>query len=110
MGYNFNPNSKIYGNIAKVHRVPTFTDLYYVSRTEQGNPDLLPENAVSSEVGYQYQNKNILAKVSGFLRNSSNSIDWVKKDVNDKVWYAQNVGKSKQKELKQSGATDLWIG
>ncbi|HCN48104.1 MAG TPA: TonB-dependent receptor [Chryseobacterium sp.] len=99
VGYNFTPNSKVYGNIAKVHRVPTFTDLYYVSKTEQGNPDLLPENALSSEIGYQYQNKNILAKVSGFLRNSSNSIDWVKTDLSDKVWYAQNVGDIKTKGI-----------
>jgi vitamin B12 transporter len=93
VGYNFNQNNKIYGNIARVHRVPTFTDLYYVSKTEQGNPDLLPENAVSSEIGYQYQNSRILAKISGFMRNSNNSIDWVKKNMTDKVWYAQNVGK-----------------
>lgn len=93
VGYNFDPNNKIYGNIARVHRVPTFTDLYYASPTEQGNPDLLPENAVSTEIGYQYQNKGLLAKISGFMRNSNNSIDWVKKSLKDPVWYAQNVGK-----------------
>jgi vitamin B12 transporter len=93
VGYNFNANNKIYGNIARVHRVPTFTDLYYVSKTEQGNPDLLPENAISSEIGYQYQNNSILAKVSGFMRNSENSIDWIKTDLNAPIWYAQNVGK-----------------
>lgn len=92
VGYNFSRNHKVYGNIARVHRVPTFTDLYYVSKTEQGNPDLLPENAVSTEIGYQYQNKGLLAKISGFMRNSNNSIDWVKKSLQDPVWYAQNVG------------------
>lgn len=92
IGYNFDSNNKIYGNIAKVHRVPTFTDLYYISPTEQGSPDLLPEDAVSTEIGYQYQNKGLLAKISGFARNSSNSIDWVKKSLTDPVWYAQNVG------------------
>lgn len=99
VGYNFNPNSKIYGNIAKVHRIPTFTELFYVSKTEQGNPDLRPENALSSEVGYQYQNNRILAKISGFLRNSSNSIDWVKNDLKDKVWFAENVGDIKTKGI-----------
>ncbi|CAM2994517.1 TonB-dependent receptor [Chryseobacterium flavum] len=99
VGYNFNPNNKIYGNIAKVHRVPTFTELYYNSETEKGNPDLLPENAVSSEIGYQYQNTRILAKISGFMRNSDNSIDWVKKNINDQVWYAQNVGEIKIKGI-----------
>jgi vitamin B12 transporter len=92
VGYNFNSNNKIYGNIAKVHRIPTFTDLYYVSKTEQGNPNLLPENAVYAEIGYQFQTKNILAKVSGFLRDSDNAIDWTKIKTDDTVWYAQNIG------------------
>ncbi|WP_194304270.1 TonB-dependent receptor plug domain-containing protein [Chryseobacterium sp. LAM-KRS1] len=92
VGYNFDSNNKVYANVARVHRVPTFTDLYYISKTEQGNPGLLPENAVSSEMGYQYQNKILLAKISGFMRSSKNSIDWVKKSLEDPVWYAQNVG------------------
>lgn len=111
VGYNFNQNNKIYGNIARVHRVPTFTDLYYVSKTEQGNPDLLPENALSSEIGYQYQSSRILAKVSGFMRNSNNSIDWVKTDIADKVWYAQNVGKidTKGVEIELSHRVFDWL-
>lgn len=99
VGYNFNANNKIYGNIAKVHRIPTFTELYYVSPTEHGNVNLQPENAISSEVGYQFQNSRILAKISGFMRNSDNSIDWVKNNFNDKVWYAQNVGEIKIKGI-----------
>ncbi|MBV8326725.1 TonB-dependent receptor [Chryseobacterium sp.] len=111
VGYNFTPNSKVYGNIAKVHRVPTFTELYYISPTEHGNTNLQPENAVSSEVGYQYQNNKILAKVSGFIRNSDNSIDWVKNNINDKVWYAQNVGKIKTKgiELEFNQKLNYWL-
>jgi iron complex outermembrane receptor protein len=92
VGYSFNQSNKIYGNISKVSRVPTFTDLYYVSKTEVGNVNLLPENALSAEVGYQFQNKNLLAKISGFMRNSSNSIDWIKNTLDDPIWYAQNVG------------------
>ncbi|KQM50034.1 TonB-dependent receptor plug domain-containing protein [Chryseobacterium sp. Leaf201] len=97
VGYNFNQNNKIYGNISRVSRVPTFTDLYYVSKTEQGNPDLIPESAVSAEIGYQYQTGNILAKVSGFMRDSHNSIDWTKMSLNDPVWYAQNIGNTSSK-------------
>lgn len=94
IGYSFNQNHKIYGNIAKVHRIPSFTDLYYVSKTEQGNPGLLPENAVYAEIGYQFQTKDILAKVSGFLRDSNNAIDWTKIKTDDPVWYAQNIGET----------------
>ncbi|ASW76385.1 TonB-dependent receptor [Chryseobacterium piperi] len=111
VGYNFNANNKVYGNIARVHRVPTFTDLYYVSKTEQGNPDLIPENAISTEIGYQYQNKGLLAKISGFMRNSRNSIDWVKKTLDDPIWYAQNVGEIDTKgiELELNHRVLSWL-
>ena len=91
IGFDFNENHKIYGNIAKVNRIPSFTDLYYVSKTERGNPDLKPENALSSEVGYRFQKNNFLGKVSVFNRNSENSIDWVKENAKD-IWRAENIG------------------
>jgi iron complex outermembrane receptor protein len=97
-GFDMNEYHKIYGNIAKVNRVPTFTDLYYVSKTETGNPNLLPENAVSAELGYRFQKNNFLAKVSGFLRNSNNAIDWTKQNQND-IWRAENIGKIETKGL-----------
>ncbi|WP_374458834.1 TonB-dependent receptor plug domain-containing protein [Chryseobacterium taeanense] len=99
VGYNFNSNNKIYGNIAKVHRIPTFTDLYYVSKTEHGNENLLPENALYAEIGYQFQTKSVLAKISGFLRDSNDAIDWTKIDTNDAVWYAQNIGETNIKGI-----------
>lgn len=99
VGYTFFENNKIYGNISKVHRVPTFTDLYYTSKTEQGNPDLLPESAVYAELGYQYQNANILAKLSGFYRGSNNAIDWTKISLQDPVWYSRNIGDTEIKGL-----------
>ena len=98
LGFDFNDHHKIYGNVAKVSRIPTFTDLYYVSKTEKGNPDLLPENALSAEVGYRFQRDGFLGKASGFLRNSDNSIDWTKEKQND-IWKAQNIGKIETKGI-----------
>ncbi|KEY19786.1 TonB-dependent receptor plug domain-containing protein [Kaistella antarctica] len=92
IGFDFNENHKIYGNVAKVNRIPTFTDLFYVSKTEIGNPDLKPENAISSELGYRFQKNNFLGKVSVFNRTSDNSIDWVK-ETQDGIWSAENIGK-----------------
>ncbi|WP_332452846.1 TonB-dependent receptor plug domain-containing protein [Chryseobacterium aquaticum] len=99
VGYTFYENNKIYGNISKVHRVPTFTDLYYTSKTEKGNENLLPESAVYAELGYQYQTKNILAKASGFYRSSSDAIDWIKYSLQDTVWNAQNIGDTEIKGI-----------
>jgi len=98
VGYIFNPNHKIFGAISKGFRIPTFTDLYYVSPTEKGNPNLIPESAISSEFGYRFQNEKILAKVSGFIRNTNNGIDWLK-PTPESIWTAENVGKINLKGL-----------
>ncbi len=111
IGYSFDQNNKVYGNIAKVHKIPSFTDLYYVSKTEKGNPDLLPENAVYAEIGYQFQTRNVLAKLSGFLRETNNAIDWTKISIDDPVWYAQNIGETTIKgiEAEISHRINHWL-
>lgn len=91
VGFIFNPNHKVFGAISKGFRIPTFTDLYYTSPTEIGNPNLVPESAVSSELGYRFQNEKILAKISGFIRNTNNGIDWLK-ETPESPWKAENVG------------------
>ncbi|WP_312763443.1 TonB-dependent receptor domain-containing protein [Epilithonimonas sp.] len=92
LGYIFNQNHKIFGAISKGFRIPTFTDLYYSSPAEKGNPGLVPENAVSSELGYRFQDQKILAKISGFIRNTTNGIDW-QKDSSTDPWKAVNIAK-----------------
>ncbi len=91
VGFDLTEHHKLYGNIAKVNRIPTITDLYYVSKTETGNPNLKPEHALAAELGYRYQKNNFVGKISGFLRNSDNSIDWVKQNLNE-IWRAENMG------------------
>ncbi len=96
VGFDFNEHHKIYGNIAKVNRVPTFTDLYYLSRTESGNVNLQPENAVSSEVGYQFKKRNWMVKASVFMRDTDNMIDWIKNN-HAELWTAENIAQVKTK-------------
>lgn len=91
VGYRFMDAHKIFGNVAKVNRVPSFFDLYYISGTELGNPNLLPENALSYELGYQYLRNKTEFKASYFVRDSKNGIDWVKENATD-LWTAKNVG------------------
>lgn len=104
-GFTFNEHHKIYGNISKVHRIPTFTDLFYSSGTEQGNADLKPESAISTEIGYQYKRNQFSAKTSFFTRNSDNLIDWAKDSPTSK-WTARNISKVELKgievEIKQN--------
>ncbi|MGV4414212.1 TonB-dependent receptor plug domain-containing protein [Chryseobacterium sp. T1] len=94
VGYKINANHKVYANVAKVNRVPTYTDLYYMSKTEEGNPNLRPENAVSYEAGYQFQKSATLFKASVFGKESKNAIDWTKQNESDR-WRAENISNIK---------------
>ena len=71
-----------------MNRIPTYTDLYYVSRAEQGNPNLKAETAWSGEFGYQYQEGQNYLKYSMFWRKTENAIDWQKASPTS-LWTAQ---------------------
>ncbi|MBT7554293.1 MAG: TonB-dependent receptor, partial [Flavobacteriaceae bacterium] len=45
LGYYLSSNFKLYSNIGKTYRIPTYTDLYYSDRTTIGNENLNPEQA-----------------------------------------------------------------
>lgn len=89
-------SSKIFGNFAKVNRIPTYTDLYYVSPVEQGNPNLLAEEALTGELGYLYKKNENAVKLGVFWRKTDNAIDW-QKETSTSPWTAQNIGTIKTK-------------
>lgn len=91
-GFNFNEHHKLYGNISKVNRIPSFTDLYYKSKTELGNENLVAEQALSYELGYRYSRAGFEMKTAFFERKTNNGIDWIK-DHTDDLWRAENIGK-----------------
>lgn len=89
IGYRLSDKIKTYANIGYTYRIPTYTDLYYKSSIERGNPDLKPESALSEELGINYTYKNLNVNVAVFNRNSDNLIDWTKELATDK-WQARN--------------------
>ncbi len=89
VGYRLSNQFKTYANIGYTYRVPTYTDLYYKSSIEQGNPNLKPESALSQEIGITFSDEKFLIKVAGFNRNSDNLIDWTKDNLTDK-WQSRN--------------------
>ncbi len=92
VGYRISNKVKIYGNIGYTYRVPTFTDMFYVGPTTQGNPDLEPESALSEEIGFKYNFNNFNFTLALFNRNSDNLIDWTKANEADK-WQTKNFSK-----------------
>lgn len=103
-------SNKIFANFSKVNRIPTYTDLYYESAVEQGNPYLVPETALSGEFGYQYQENQNFIKYSLFWRKTKNAIDW-QKETPASPWVAQNIGTIETKgfEIEAGHQVNSWL-
>ncbi|MDA8938436.1 TonB-dependent receptor [Flavobacteriaceae bacterium] len=91
LGYNVSSDFKLYSNIGKTYRIPTYTDLYYSDRTTVGNENLNPESATSTEFGLKYNTSNFKFSTALFNRNAKNIIDYVKQNEDD-LWKAVNIG------------------
>lgn len=106
VGYDIDQQNKLYANASKVHRIPSYTDLYYKSRTEMGNPNLQPESAKAYELGYRFIEPMFSAQISVFYRDTHNAIDWVKDDM-DAVWQAINNSKVETKGVEVNVKKDF---
>lgn len=73
----------------KTMRMPTFTDLYYTGPNNEGNPNLLPEEAGGYETGIRFERKNIKASATLFSIRGKNMIDWVRESTDD-LWQTIN--------------------
>ncbi|MTK52380.1 TonB-dependent receptor [Paludibacter sp.] len=72
------------------YRMPTFTDLYYQSTTQHGNPNLKPEDAFNVDVHLLWTPDKWTVRVAGFKRYGHNIIDWVRLP-NELVWHSENL-------------------
>ncbi|MFA6701165.1 MAG: TonB-dependent receptor [Dysgonamonadaceae bacterium] len=88
--YRPNNNVSIYASWNKATRMPTFTDLYYTTKTHTGNTNLTTENSQSLEVGIKLKNHFLRATVSAFYMISDNLIDWLKPSP-DALWESRNL-------------------
>jgi len=91
ISYRFNDYFKLYSSVNKTLRMPTFTDMFYKSPAQQGNPGLKPEEAVTIEGGIKYNNSFLKGNISAFRRWGYNMIDWVKNPSPDSIiWHSMN--------------------
>ncbi len=87
-GYLFSTRFKLRGSCGRTFRAPTFTELYYESLGNIGNPNLLSEKAFSYELGIDYS----IFSGTLFTRNEDNLIDWIKpKSDTLAPWEVKNI-------------------
>lgn len=89
----FSPKLKIRGSAGSAFRIPSFTELYYSSPANIGNPELKPEKNLSIEAGFEYFPLNSLTwEMTLFFRRDRDLIDWAKQNIQD-PWKVQNIHK-----------------
>ena len=90
IGYTINEHFRVYTNAGYTYRTPTYNDLFYLGSRDEGNENLVPEEAISQELGLKYFGDKISATVAFFNRNSDNLIDYTKDNEADK-WKSNNL-------------------
>jgi vitamin B12 transporter len=71
-------------------RIPSFTEMYYSSPVHKGNPNLMPEKAVTVETGIRLSKNSLRGHIAVFRRQGKNIIDWVKMN-DDLIWESKNI-------------------
>lgn len=84
-------NLHLFLNLNRAVRVPTFTDLYYHSATQQADSLTRPEKALQVELSAQYSHNHWYASLAGYYRWGTDIIDWIKEaDPNVVQWHCRN--------------------
>lgn len=95
LGYQITHSSRVYTNYGASYRIPSFNDLYYEDPSNFSNPDLVPEEAQSFEVGYKLNKQRIRFEFVYFHRYTENLIDWNRQPSeivpNPNRWTPRNI-------------------
>jgi iron complex outermembrane receptor protein len=77
-------------------RAPTWTERFYTDPGNQGDPDLRPERFWTGDAGARADVGEWSLDVTGFVRQATNLIDWVKPigAAPTAVWQTMNVGEA----------------
>ncbi len=94
----------------KALRLPTFTDLYYKSPTQEGNVGLQPERTEALRGGVRWAGAWLTAEASAFYNRGTDMIDWVMYDANDKYHSANFTLTGHGVSARAVVCFDRWLG
>ena len=66
LSYKIFKGVKLYANYSSSFRIPSFTELYYLSPTVKGNTELKPEEANTYEAGFKVLNDFVMLNLAVF--------------------------------------------
>ena len=83
----------LFAHTSRALRLPTFTDLYYTSKTQVGDASLKAEHAYKVSAGadfhHAWQNMSLEGRLSAYYRNGRDVIDWICLPT-EITWHAAN--------------------
>lgn len=82
---------KVSASISRSFRLPSFTELYYSTAANIGDPNLKVEKSDNFKIGMDFKNGKIELGIDGFFRRGRNLIDWTRASQQD-PWRATNLG------------------
>lgn len=74
---------KVYASCDKSLRLPSFTDLWYKSPTQEGNVGLKPEECWALRLGADYSTQVLSLKIKGHFQRGTHMIDWIMRSADD---------------------------
>lgn len=93
IGYHRSRKVRLHTSWGKSFRTPDYTELYYWSPKNVGNPRLIVEEAWSYELGGDFGlNTWLHSRTTLIFRNGRNIIDWVRRDSLS-PWEAVKIGR-----------------
>jgi iron complex outermembrane receptor protein len=102
-GFEFNPTVSMKYLIAshfrwrcstgRIFRTPSFTELYYDSPANVGDPNLKPEHGWSVETGIAWEDREHRLEMTLFWRDEINKIEWIAREMGD-PWRVVNIGRT----------------
>jgi vitamin B12 transporter len=90
MSYSIAKNIKVFASCNKSMRTPNYTELYYISPTNQGNVNLKSEHSINKEIGFKWNGNTHSTSFTYYQRKGESMIDWVLLN-GDSIWRAKNL-------------------
>lgn len=92
IGYRVTNFWKAHLKAERLYRQPSYTELYYVSSSNQGNANLNPQTSDNVELGVFYKTSDRWFGFNAFYRHQKDTIDWVR-NASETQYLAINAGK-----------------
>ena len=90
LGVQIAGRTRLYGSVGRSFRVPTYTELYYSSPANAGNPNTRSEEAWTYETGVSWAREILRGNLAVFRREGRDLIDWVRAERTD-PWHVRNI-------------------